>query len=110
MRVNTTSTLNNESVLIDKVRKLKAETQLSILLGDYKTAKNSSRELAKIGVDHFELVTKVPNTVQGSVPIFSKFGLRIIGYMLYSLFCHKTPEEKKFKEMAQLFKKGHLKV
>ncbi|MCQ2744002.1 MAG: hypothetical protein MJ230_04305 [bacterium] len=105
MRVNTTSTLNNESVLIDKVRKLKAETQLSILLGDYKTAKNSSRELAKIGVDHFELVTKVPNTVQGSVPIFSKFGLRIIGYMLYSLFAIKLLKKKSLRIWLNYLKK-----
>ena len=79
-------------------------------MGDFKGARNSYKELAKIGVDNFELVTKVPNTVKGNIPLFSRFGFRIMLYNLIEKFRFKTPEEKKFKEMAELFKKGNLRV
>ena len=98
------------SQLAREIHKLKFDISMSTLTGDYKTAKAAKKELAKIGVDNFELVTKVPNPVSGSFPLFSKEGFNVLMYMLIDKFRIKTPEEKKFEMMAKLFKEGKLKV
>lgn len=98
------------NLFVQKIQKLKSDMQLSILYGDYKTARTARKELAKIGVDNFALVAKTPNTIKGEIPVFSKFGMRILFFNLLEKFRCKTPEEKKFKELGELFKKGNLRV
>lgn len=110
MKTQSIGAIDFNDPLVQKIRKLKSDTQLSVLLGDYKTARTSHKELAKIGVDNFGLVVKVPNTVQGNIPLFSKYGWRIMLYNFLEKFRHKTPEEKKFREMAELYKKGNLSI
>lgn len=96
--------------LAQKIYKLKFDNWLSILTGEYREAIKAQKELAKIGVDNFELMTKVESPVRGTVTLFSKYGFRLIVATIIDKFRIKTPEEKKFREMCELFKKGCLKV
>lgn len=96
--------------LEDKIRKLKLENGISILTGNYRRAIKAQRELAKIGIDNFELMTKIESPVKGTVPLLSKFGFRLLLAMLIDKIRYKTPAEKKYRDMCNLFKKGMMKI
>jgi hypothetical protein len=99
--------LNNP--LAERVRQLKLENGISIFMGNYRNAIKAQRELAKIGVDNFELMTKIESPVKGTVPLLSKLGFRLLLAMLIDKIRYKTPEEKKYRKMCNLFKKGVIK-
>lgn len=97
------------SAIAQRIYKLKLDTTTSILMGNYKSAIKASKELAEIGVDNFELTTKVPAPVKGSLPLFSKFGWNTLKFMIINSLRIKTPAEKKFKQLVQLYKQGNIK-
>lgn len=78
---------------------LKLKTSLDILHGRCKEARKAQKEFASIAVDHFETAVKVPQPVTGSFPLYSKFGLNAIKFMIFKAFCKKTPQEKQLKNM-----------
>ena len=84
----------------EKMKQLKWDHARNMLLGNAKKAKESYREYAKLAIDNFEIATQIPSPIKGSTPLFSKTGLKILKYILYDMFTKRTPEEKKFKEMA----------
>jgi len=96
--------------IAQKIHELKLENGLSIFAGKYSDAIKAQRELAKIGIDNFELVAKVKAPIKISVPLLSIYGFRIMLALIIDKLRIKTPEEKKFREMCTLFKKGLLKV
>ena len=96
--------------IAQKIYKLKFENSLLIFSGQYRDAIKAQKELAKIGIDNFELVTKVESPIKGTIPVFSKYGFRIVLARLIDKFRIKTPTEKKFRKMCELYKKGVLKI
>ena len=100
---------DNPTPLTKEIYDLKSESQIAMLSGLYHDSIKARKELAEIGVDHFELVTKIKNPVQGRFGLFSKYGRRILTAILIDKIRAKTPAEKKYIEMNKLFKKGLLK-
>ena len=88
----------------EKMKQLKWDHASNMLLGNAKKAKESYREYAKLAVDHFELSTQIPSPITGSIPLFSKTGLKILKYIIYDKFTKSTPAEKKLKEMAEEYR------
>ena len=100
--------VNLSSPLAQKISKLKFDTAFSIITGDFKTARTAHQELAKIGVDNFELITKVPNPIQGQFSLFSKEGWNALKFMISEKFRRKTPEEIKLNALAKLYRDKHI--
>lgn len=98
------------SPLAQKISKLKFDTTISVITGDFKTARTAHQELAKIGIDNFELITKVPNPVQGQFSLFSKEGWNALKFMISEKFRRKTPEEIKFNTLVKLYQTKHLHI
>ena len=97
------------SPLSKKIATLKMNTSLPVLTGDYKQAIEAHKELAKIAVDNFELTIKTPNPIQGRFSLFSKEGWNALVFIFLEKFRKKTPEEKRFAKMIELYEEGHLK-
>ena len=91
------------SPLAQRVYKLKLDNVVSVISGDYKTARNSRKELAKIGVDNFELITQVKNPVEINFALFSKAFWNDLKFRLAEMFRIKTPEEQKFADMIKAY-------
>ena len=87
--------------IAEKMKQLKWDHARNMLLGNAKKAKESYREYAKLAVDHFELSTQIPSPITGSIPLFSKTGLKILKYIIYDKFTKSTPAEKKLKEIKK---------
>lgn len=83
-----------------KMYDLKLQKSIAILNGRCKEARMTSKEFAKLAVDDFYTAIKVPQPVTGSFPWYSSFGLNAIKYMIYNLFCKKTPQEKQFNKLV----------
>lgn len=92
--------------IAQKIHELKLENGLSIFAGKYGDAIKAQKQLAKIGIDNFELVTKVESPIKGTVPVFSKYGFRMILSMLIDKFRIKTPEEKKLEKCVRFLRRG----
>ena len=97
-----------DSALAKQISKLKFDTTTSILAGDYKSAIKSSKELAEIAVDNFELTTKVKSPYRGQMSIFSKEGLHSVLFILLNKIRKKTPAEKRFSVLNKMYKQGNI--
>lgn len=106
MRVNNIDPTDLNNPLVKRISDLKFNSGTSALLGNYREAIKAQKELAQIGVDNFELVAKVPGRLRGSIPLFSRMGLKAFGFMIVDKLRIKTPVEKKFRGMCKLYKKG----
>jgi len=101
--------IDTSNPLAEKIRALKFVNGVSLFAGKYRCAIRAQKELAEIGVDNFELMTKIEYPIKGTVPILSKYGFRLLLAMLIDKLRIKTPAEKKYREMCRLYKKGILK-
>ena len=101
--------IDTSNPLADKVRELKLENGISIFTGKYRRAIKAQKELAEIGVDNFELMTKMESPVKGTFFLFSKYGFRLLLATVIDKLRIKTPAEKKYREMCRLYKKGIIK-
>ncbi len=102
--------IDTSNPLAEEVRKLKLANGISIFAGKYRDAIKAQKKLAEIGVDNFELMTKIESPVKGTCPIFSKYGLRMLMATIIDKLRIKTPAEKKYREMCRLYKQGILKI
>ena len=109
MKVNGIDPTDLGNPLVRKISDLKFKNGVSVLTGNFRDAIKSQKELAKIGVDNFELVTKVPSRLNGSIPLFSKMGMRVLGFGLINALRIKTLDEIKFRELCKLYKSGIIK-
>ena len=109
MKINGIEPTDLNNPIVRKISDLKFQNGTSVLMGNYKDAIKAQKELAKIGVDNFELVTKVPSRISGQIPLFSKYGLRVIAFSIFNKLRLKTIEEMKFGELCKLYKKGLIK-
>ena len=109
MKINGIEPTDLNNPLVRKISDLKFQNGTSVLMGNYKDAIKAQKELAKIGVDNFELVTKVPSRLSGSISLFSKMGMRVIGFSLINALRIKTLDEIKFRELCKLYKSGIIK-
>lgn len=89
--------------VLERARVLKNDMAYASVLGNYKEFKEAAKEYAKIGVQHFEEVRKLPSP-KATVPLFSRPGMRMLKVMILNYFRIKTPEEKEFKKMAAEYK------
>lgn len=90
------------SPTVKHVSELKNKALLSFNDGNYKEYKQSLIELAKIGVDNFELVKNTPSLkIQRPVNIFSKDFFNLMKVFLLNKFRIKTPEEKRYAQIAK---------
>lgn len=95
--------LNTLSPLEKKIYQLKSNVVYAAAEGNYKKFKSATKEHAKFAVDHFDLNKKVPGP-EVKVPLFSKVGFRMAKVWFLNLFRKKSPEEKKFQQLAKNFK------
>ena len=86
-----------------KLTSLYQDKVFSVLTGDYKGFKKASVEYAKLAVDNFDEVTKIPK-MNVKVPLFSKINLKVAKVWFLDLFRKRTPEEKTFIKMCNDYK------
>lgn len=80
---------------------------INIICGDFKQARESEKELAKLAVADFEAYKDVPIVSFTNVPnaMAMKIIINGIKYRIYKAFCSKTPEEKQFLKMRKEYLK-----
>lgn len=89
--------------VLERAQVLKNNMAYASVLGHYKEYKEAAKEYAKIGVQHFEDIRKLPSP-KVTVPLFSRPGMRILKVMILNYFRIKTPEEKEFKKLTTEYK------
>jgi len=78
---------------------LKLKSSIAIAKGAYKEARCAEKDFARLAVDNLEIAFNVNEPDLGDHAWYSVYGLNNIKYKFYKLFCKKTPEEKKLKEI-----------
>lgn len=95
--------IQQTSSVRQKLTALYQDKVFSALKGDYKGFKKASVEYAKLGIDNFEEVTKIPK-INVKVSPFSKINLNVAKIWFLDLFRKRTPEEKTFFKMCKDYK------
>ena len=85
---------------LNRVSQLRNSMMMDAILGNYKDFKNAKKEYASIVIQDFDAIKKLP-AQKAEVPLFSKYGLRMIYVMIRDFFRIKTPEEKCLKKMGK---------
>ena len=90
-----------------KMFQLRQRAMLSIVGGNFKEARNSQKEFAKIAVSDFETCKTLPNINYTNVPIKMFLGVwfKSLKFRFYKLFTEKSPEEKQLKKLYKTFLK-----
>ncbi len=83
-----------------KVTQLRNEVVYSALEGNYKKYKTALKENAKYTVANYDAIKGMAGP-QIKVPLFSKYGLKMLKVMFLNFFRVKTPEEKLLKEIIK---------
>ena len=86
---------------LEKVNNLRTSMILNVAMGNYKEYKSTRKEYAKLAVQDFDAIKKLPHKPKISVPLFSKIGMNMIYIGLRDMFRIKTPEEKLLKRMGK---------
>ena len=73
------------------------------LLGDYKSFKSARKEYAKLAVQDLDAIKQLPRP-NVNVPLFSRYGMRMMKIWFCELFRIKTPEEKLLNKMGKELK------
>jgi hypothetical protein len=98
---------------INQLSALKNGMTAAIIDGDYKSYKATKRTYAKQAIEDFAAAKQAPAMTIQNIPIFSKFGWKILKMAIREHFSRKTPEEKllnqkaKLVKMEELYKKTH---
>ena len=79
-----------------KMFNLRKESTLHIMSGEFKAARQTQKEFAKLAVQDFETFKTVPTISFTNVPIKEWLGMAFQGlkFKIFSAFTKKTPEEK----------------
>lgn len=79
----------------------------SILMGDFKHAREFEKEYAKLATADFEVYKQLPYLVLNGAPkeIIKKERTNRFKYRIYRFFTRKTPEEKQFLKMRKEYSK-----
>ena len=85
----------------NRLTQLKSEKILSALSGDYQGYKQAVKDFAKLAVENFDELKKLPPQQKITVPLFSKLGFRMAKVWFLEKFRVKTPEEKALKKMCE---------
>lgn len=93
--------ITQNDIIINHLKSLKSDSAFSLLLGDYKGFKEAHAKYAELAVDNFETAMSLESPVKGTIPLFSKMGLRIVKCMFLNAFRVKTPKEKLLKKMIK---------
>ena len=98
-----------QTPIAQKMKKLKFEYSIDVITGNYKNAKKTYREFAKLAVDNYETAKVIGPAIQGNIPLFSKYGINALKYIIYNFFTKKTSEEKLLKKLSKENSIRHLK-
>lgn len=93
---------------LERVRHLRASMVYDAVSGNYKAYKKARKEYASLAVKDLDAVRnlKAPKV---TVPLFSKYGLNMLGVYLRDLFRLKTPDEKLLKKLGkELLRKENI--
>ena len=94
-------------VQLDRALELRNTMVYDAILGNYKSYKKSKIEYSKLAVQDIEAIRQLPRP-SVNVPLFSRFGMRMIYIRLCDAFRIKTPEEKLLNKMGKELKAKHI--
>lgn len=101
------SEIYQKTLKVNQMFDCQKSTMMNVLTGNFKEARESEKQLAKLAVNDFETYKLLPHVRFTNLPFeMGKQALKqSLKYRIYRAFSPKTPEEKQFQQM----KKDYLK-
>ncbi len=101
------SPLYKKMVKVNEMFNYQKMALLNVVTGNFKEARESEKQLAKLAVNDFETYKDIPHVKFTGIPVGMAAHImkKSLQYRVYKAFSPKTPEEKQFLKM----KKEHIK-